>query len=137
MGLQDMIDGVLGTSRGKGLSDADREQKAKELAEKCGYAAAALTIFPIPLSEVVAVMPLHVGMVVATGTIYDVDVTRDSANQLILRIGATVGLSLIGSRIATTAAKVMEICARQPAPGSARSFADCAPAWPARGHPLY
>ncbi len=34
------------------------------LVETCGYATAALTVFPIPGSEVLAVMPLHVGMVV-------------------------------------------------------------------------
>lgn len=80
---------------------------ARDITEKCGYAAAALTILPIPGSELVAVMPLHVGMVVKLGQIYGVDVDRDTATHLILRIGATVGLSLVGSRVATTAAKVL------------------------------
>jgi uncharacterized protein (DUF697 family) len=87
------------------MSAAEREEATRDLTEKCGYAAAALTILPIPLTEVVAVMPLHVGMVVGIGNIYGADVNKDSAQHLILRIGATVGLSLIGSRIATTVAK--------------------------------
>ncbi|MGE0706998.1 MAG: DUF697 domain-containing protein [Planctomycetota bacterium] len=104
-----MIQDLLGdlAERGAAMSRAERDEAARDLSEKCGYAAAALTILPIPLSEVVAVMPLHVGMVVGIGNIYGADVTRDSAQHLILRIGATVGLSLIGSRLATTAAKVL------------------------------
>ena len=78
---------------------------ARDITEKCGYAAAALTILPIPGTELLAVMPIHVGMVVKIGQIYGVDMDRDTATHLILRIGATVGLSLVGSRLATTAAK--------------------------------
>jgi uncharacterized protein (DUF697 family) len=85
----------------------NRVDASRDVTEKCGYAAAALTILPIPGSELIAVMPLHVGMVVKIGHIYGVDLDRDSATHLIMRIGATVGLSLVGSRIATTAAKVL------------------------------
>lgn len=104
MGLDDILGGV---KRSRFGSAAEREDAAKDLTEKCGYAAAALTILPIPLSEVIAVMPIHVGMVVGIGHLYGQELTRDSATHLVLRIGATVGLSLVGSRIATTAAKVL------------------------------
>jgi uncharacterized protein (DUF697 family) len=75
------------------------------LVETCGYAAAALTILPIPGSEILGVMPLHVGMVIGIAQHYDRRMTRESATALILQIGATVGVSLVGSRLATTAAK--------------------------------
>lgn len=77
------------------------------LIEKCSYAAAALTILPIPGSEIVAVMPIHVGMVIGIAQAKGVDITRESAINLVLQISATVGLSLVGSRIATTAAKII------------------------------
>ena len=82
-----------------------RDERCKVLIERCGYAAAALTIIPIPGSEVIGVMPLHVGMVIGVGEEYGKTLTRDSAVELISRIGATVGLSLVGSRIAMTAGK--------------------------------
>lgn len=104
MGLDDILGGLKGRTY---TTAAEREEAAKALTENCGYAAAALTILPIPLSEVIAVMPLHVGMVMGIGQIYQVELTRDSATQLVLRIGATVGLSLMGSRLATTAAKIL------------------------------
>ncbi len=77
------------------------------LIEKCSYASAAMTLFPIPGSEIVAVMPIHVGMVIGIGQAYGVDITRESAMNLLMQISATVGLSLIGSRIAVTAAKII------------------------------
>jgi uncharacterized protein (DUF697 family) len=82
-------------------------EAARAITEKCGYAAAALTLVPIPGTEVLAVMPIHVGMVVRIGEIYGVEMDRDTAQHLIMRIGATVGLSLVGSRVATTAAKFL------------------------------
>jgi uncharacterized protein (DUF697 family) len=84
-----------------------REQRVKTLIERCGYACAALTILPIPGTEILGVMPLHVGMVVGIGHEYGKKITRDSATELILRIGATVGLSLVGSRLAMTAGKII------------------------------
>jgi uncharacterized protein (DUF697 family) len=86
---------------------SDREAASKTLTDKCAYAAAALTAIPIPATEVLGVMPIHVGMVTALGHIHDKDISADSASKLVLRIAATVGLSLVGSRVATTAAKVI------------------------------
>ncbi len=79
--------------------------EVNRLVETCGYAAAALTILPIPGSEILGVMPLHVGMVIGIAGHHGRTITRESATDLLLQIGATVGLSLVGSRVATTAAK--------------------------------
>jgi uncharacterized protein (DUF697 family) len=86
---------------------SDRERATTELTDKCGYAAAALTMVPIPGTETLGVMPIHVGMVTGIAHIYEKDISKDSATKLVLRIGATVGISLVGSRVATTAAKVI------------------------------
>lgn len=77
------------------------------LVERCGYATAALTVLPIPGSEIVGVMPLHVGMVIGIAHHYGHELTQESATELLLQIGTTVGASLVGSRIATTAAKIV------------------------------
>lgn len=84
-----------------------REERCRRLIERCGYGAAALTILPIPGSEIIGVMPLHVGMVIGLGEEHGVRLTRASATELVLRIGATVGLSLVGSKLATTAGKLI------------------------------
>ncbi len=82
-----------------------RDERCRKLVERCGYAAAALTILPIPGTEVFGVMPIHVGMVVGIAQEHGVKLTRQSATDLVLKIGATVGLSLVGSRVAMTAGK--------------------------------
>ena len=83
------------------------EERCRQLIERCGYAAAALTVLPIPGSEVIGVMPLHVGMVIGIGEEYGETLTKESAMELITKIGATVGLSLVGSRLAMTAGKII------------------------------
>jgi uncharacterized protein (DUF697 family) len=90
-----------------GAPTSDRDTRVKTLVERCGYAAAALTILPLPGSEVIGVMPLHVGMVIAIGEEYGARLTRQTATDLILKIGATVGVSLVGSHIAMTAGKII------------------------------
>ena len=85
----------------------DREQRIDQLVERCGYGAAALTIIPIPGTEIIGVMPLHVGMVIGIGNEYGKRVTRENAAELVTEIGATVGLSLVGSHLAMTAGKIL------------------------------
>ncbi|MEA5469500.1 SHOCT domain-containing protein [Spirulina sp. 06S082] len=96
--LQDLLNQLFKISDDSSLNS---------LIEKYSYAAAALTIIPIPGSEIIAVIPLHVGMVISIARAKGVDVTRESALNLVLQISATVGISLVGSRIATTAAKII------------------------------
>lgn len=90
-----------------GSPTSDRDSRVKMLMERCGYAAAALTILPLPGSEVLAVMPIHVGMVIGIGEEYGARLTRQTATDLILKIAATVGVSLVGSRLAMTAGKLI------------------------------
>ena len=81
------------------------DPSVSQLVERCGYAVAALTVLPIPGSELLGVMPLHVGMVVGIATHHGHELTQETAIDLVVQIGGAVGASLVGSRIATTAAK--------------------------------
>ena len=83
------------------------DPRVNRLVEHCGYATAALTLLPLPGSEIIGVMPLHVGMVIQIGNHHGRNLTQESAMELLLQIGGTVGLSLVGSRMATTAAKIL------------------------------
>ncbi|MFK8004515.1 MAG: SHOCT domain-containing protein [Polyangiales bacterium] len=85
----------------------DRASRIEQLTDRCGYGAAALTIIPIPGTEVLGVMPLHVGMVIGIADEYGKTVTRESALELVTQIAATVGVSLVGSRLAMTAGKIL------------------------------
>lgn len=87
------------------LFSVSDDRDVNTLVERCGYAVAALTLLPIPGSEILGVMPLHVGMVIGIGHHHGHALSRDGAVELLLEIGTTVGASLVGSRLATTAAK--------------------------------
>lgn len=92
---------------GKNVDESERQERARKLTETAGYAAAALTIIPLPGTELLGVTALHVAMVVGIGQIHGADISKDSALELVMRIGTTVGVSMVGSRLATTAAKLL------------------------------
>jgi uncharacterized protein (DUF697 family) len=106
MPLQDVIDDLRGASF-TSVPEQERAATAKRFIERCGYAAAALTLLPVPFSDVLAVVPLHVGMIVGIGEIYERPLTRDSASELVLKIATASGLSLLGRRIAQAATKAL------------------------------
>lgn len=95
------------TGEGAGAPDADAERRAWKLIERHGYAAAALAVLPVPYSETLGVTAIHVGMVVAVARVYGVELGRDSAARLVGRLGATVGLSYLGTRLAIGTAKLI------------------------------
>ena len=76
-----------------------------QLSERVGYAAAALTLLPVPGTEIIGVMPLHVAMVIGISELHGHKLSQDSAVELVTKIGMAAGVSLVGSRLATTAAK--------------------------------
>ncbi|MEC7522386.1 MAG: DUF697 domain-containing protein [Myxococcota bacterium] len=90
-----------------GPAQDEAERRSRRLIERCGYATAALTLLPIPGSELIGVMPVHVGMVIGIGEHYGKQLSRESALELLTKIGATVGLSLVGSKLASTAGKIL------------------------------
>jgi uncharacterized protein (DUF697 family) len=88
------------------LSPTERDEATAKLVETCGYAAAALTLIPLPLTSL-AVPGIHVGMVVGLGQLYGRDLSKDGAGELIVRVGATVGMSFVGTRVAIHVAKAI------------------------------
>jgi uncharacterized protein (DUF697 family) len=88
-------------------ADPTARRRAWDLVERTGYAAAAATALPLPGSEWVVVLPLHVTMVVGISEVYDCRLDQASATDLLRRLGASVGLSYVGSRAATSVAKLL------------------------------
>lgn len=84
-----------------------RRARAWTLVERTGYAAAAATTIPIPGSEWIAVLPLHVGLVIGVGEIFGCALDERGAAELVKRVGAVVGLTYLGGRAITTVAKLM------------------------------
>lgn len=83
------------------------DERSWTLIERCGYAAAALAVLPIPFSETVGVTAVHVSMVVGIARFHGVELERESAVKLVVRLGTTVGVSYIGTRVAIGLAKLV------------------------------
>lgn len=85
----------------------DREAEAARAIRRFGYAAAAVTLVPVPFSETVGVVPIHVLMVLRLADIYGVELGRESAARLVAKIGAAAGASWAGTRVAIGLAKLV------------------------------
>ena len=85
----------------------DCEANARKLILRCGYASAAVALIPIPFSATIGVAPIHVGMVLGLGSIYDLEIGKDSAVALITRIAATAGASYVVGRLAMGLGKIV------------------------------
>jgi uncharacterized protein (DUF697 family) len=86
---------------------ARQDEEASTLIERCGYAAAALTLIPFPIAETVGVAAVHAGMVVGLARIHGVTLSAEHAAAMVLRIGGTIGVSYVGTRVVLGLAKVV------------------------------
>ncbi|WP_224361493.1 YcjF family protein [Hyalangium versicolor] len=77
------------------VSEKDRDKAARDVINLCSYAAALVAISPLPLSDVVLMLPIQTGMVITVGHIYGRKVTKATARDLILELGTTAGLGLL------------------------------------------
>ncbi|MFO0726784.1 MAG: DUF697 domain-containing protein [Myxococcota bacterium] len=76
---------------------AEREAKAKEVINICGYGACLGAVVPIPLADLAILLPVHSGMVMTVGHIYGRPVTQAEAKKIALELGAVAGLSFAGA----------------------------------------
>jgi uncharacterized protein (DUF697 family) len=77
------------------VSAPERDKTAREVINMCSYAAAVVSISPIPFSDVVLMLPIQTGMVMTVGHIYGRKVDQASAKRLILELGATAGAGFL------------------------------------------
>lgn len=74
----------------------EREVKAREVVNICAYAAAATSVVPIPLSELVLLLPVHSVMVTTVGHIHDRKLSGAEAKRVAIELGAVAGVTFAG-----------------------------------------
>jgi uncharacterized protein (DUF697 family) len=77
------------------VSSEERDKTARDVINLCSYAVAVVSISPIPLSDLVLMLPIQTGMVVTVGHIYGRKVDKATAKELILELGATAGVGIL------------------------------------------
>jgi uncharacterized protein (DUF697 family) len=76
--------------------DAERAAAAKEVVNICGYAAAATSVVPIPLADIVLLLPVHSVMVMTVGHCYGRKLSGAEAKRVVLELGSVAGLTFAG-----------------------------------------
>lgn len=104
MGYLDSIRKVTSSDFSKATVE-EKDRAARDIIEVCSLACAGLVLQPIPGLEQ-AVLPVQAGMVVALAHIYEKEVTKKRATEIILDIAAITGVSILGRAALTTVAKI-------------------------------
>jgi uncharacterized protein (DUF697 family) len=68
------------------VSMPERDKVAREVINMCSYAVAVVSISPIPLSDVVLMLPIQTGMVMTVGHIYGRKVDKSSAMDILIEL---------------------------------------------------
>lgn len=87
---------------------ASAEEKAAavhEVIQVCAVAAAAVTIQPFPVADVLLLSPIQIGMVQSIGRIHG----RTLDKKTVLEILSTVGASLVAQNVIMAAAKLIPV----------------------------
>ena len=73
----------------------ERDRVARQVVNMCSYAAAVVAVVPVPFSDAVLMLPIQSAMVVTIGHVYGRKVTRAAAKDLIVELGATLGIGML------------------------------------------
>lgn len=76
-------------------SAKEREKVAREVVNLCSYACAVVAVAPMPFSDMVLMLPIQSAMVMTVGHVYGRSLTKAASKDLILELGATVGVGML------------------------------------------
>lgn len=76
-------------------TDKQREKAARDVINLSSYACALIAVSPIPFSDALVMLPVQSTMVITLGHIYGRKVTKDTAKDLIVEVGATAGVGML------------------------------------------
>src|SRR5688572_13793751 len=76
--------------------ESERAEAAKDVVNICAYAAAATSVVPIPLADIVLLLPVHSVMVMTVGHVYGRKISGAEAKRVVLELGSVAGLTFAG-----------------------------------------
>src|SRR3954469_1895521 len=77
------------------LDPKKRDKAARDVINTCSYACAVVAVSPVPFSDAVLMLPIQMAMVGTIGHIYGRKVTEAEAKDLLVEVGATLGLGML------------------------------------------
>ena len=104
VGYLDTINRVM-TGDFSSASDDEKQRAIKDVIQVCSVAAAAVTIQPFPIADVLLMSPIQIGMVQAVGRVHGHTLDKKS----VLEILSTFGASIVAQNVIIAAAKLVPI----------------------------
>lgn len=104
MGYLDTLGRVMKGDYGSASAD-EKDAAAHEVIQVCAVAAAAVTIQPFPVADVLLLSPIQIALVQAIGRIHG----RSLDKKTVLEILSTVGASIVAQNVIMAAAKLIPV----------------------------
>ncbi|MBI1945501.1 MAG: DUF697 domain-containing protein [Deltaproteobacteria bacterium] len=104
MGYLDTLGRVMKGDYGTATAE-EKAAAVHEVTQVCAVAAAAVTIQPFPVADVLLLSPIQIGLVQAIGRIHG----RTLDKKTVLEILSTVGASIVAQNVIMAAAKLIPV----------------------------
>lgn len=88
-------------------SGTERIEKAHEVINISAYAGALVSLVPVPLSDLVLLLPVHTAMVMTVGHVFGRKLTDAEARRVALELGAVAGLTFAGGAAISALRKLL------------------------------
>ncbi len=89
------------------MTDEERDRICADVVTTSSFAAAAVTLVPVPLSDFALVTPVQASMVMAVGRIYGRELSVQESKHLLVELASVCGLSFLAHKGLATLSKVL------------------------------
>lgn len=106
MGWMDTLKRAARGPARRDLSPAQQKEAARELVQMSALAAAAVTLAPLPIVDLLAITPIQAAMVMAVGRVHGREVDLKEARSILVELAGVCGTGLLAQKVFATATKL-------------------------------
>lgn len=93
----------------KAMQKQERKKRADSIINRYTAAASTVAASPIPFSDIAILLPTQAAMIVHISSIYDLEISLESAKKLSLAFGAVVGVGFAARAVAANLVKFIPV----------------------------
>lgn len=93
----------------KAMQRQERKKRADSIINRYTAAASTVAASPIPFSDIAILLPTQAAMIVHISSIYDLELSLESAKKLSLAFGAVVGVGFAARAVAANLVKIIPV----------------------------
>lgn len=93
----------------KAMQRQERKKRADSIINRYTATASTVAASPIPFSDIAILLPTQAAMIVHISSIYDLELSLESAKKLSLAFGAVVGVGFAARAVAANLVKIIPV----------------------------